>query len=111
MSKALGFGEQEIGEGQTVTFTFERDGKPVQGFLARYQGELLAYENECRHVPLTLDYGDSQFFTKDGKHFVCQTHGALYEPATGRCVQGPCPGAMLKALAIEVRNGKVFLLG
>jgi nitrite reductase/ring-hydroxylating ferredoxin subunit len=69
-----------------------------EGFVVRFEGRLFVYENRCRHLPLPLDYGDSRFFTPDGRRLVCSSHGAEYEPATGQCVQGPCAGARLKML-------------
>ncbi len=98
-----------IAEGRTLKFRFKVDGISREGFLARFQGKLLAYENVCCHLPVPLDYGDGQFFDAEGAHFVCQTHGAVYEPSTGKCVRGPCTGASLKPLPIEVDNGVVWL--
>jgi len=99
-----------VAEGQTVKFQFTRGGKPVEGFLARFQGELVAYENRCRHLPLSLDFHDGRFFSRDGKHFVCQNHNALYEPLTGLCVRGPCEEESLKRIKIEVIDGQVWSL-
>lgn len=101
----------EVLEGQTVKFQFVRGGKPAEGFLARFQGELVAYENRCRHLPLSLDFHDGRFFSRDGKHFVCQNHNALYEPLTGLCTRGPCEGESLKAIKIEVVDREVWLVG
>lgn len=98
-----------VPEGQAVKFQFVRNGKSVHGFLARYQGQLFAYENRCRHLPLSLDYGDGRFFSRDGTHFICQTHGALYDPVSGLCIRGPCQGEKLKPLPIEVEDGFVWL--
>lgn len=89
-------------------FTFEEEGISREGFLAWFEGEVVAYENVCRHLPLSLDYGDGQFFSADGAHFICQTHGALYEPRTGLCVAGPCPGARLRKLEVTVRDGGIW---
>lgn len=100
----------ELAEGQSVKFRFQRDGICYEGFVANFRGNLVAYENRCRHLPLTLDYDDNRFFATDGKHFVCQNHGALYEPMTGFCERGPCEGASLKPLKIEVKDGAVWLL-
>ncbi|MDB6027878.1 MAG: Rieske (2Fe-2S) domain protein [Verrucomicrobiales bacterium] len=102
-------GESEVAEGKSVKFRFERKGKYVDGFVARFQGELVAFENKCRHLPLSLDYGDNQFFSRDGKHLICQTHGAIYEPISGLCVRGPCDGESLKPIKIEIRNGAIWL--
>ena len=100
---------KDLADCQTVKFEFTREGISRDGFLARYQGKLVAYENVCRHLPLSLDYGDNRFFAKDGRHFVCQNHGAIFQPLTGLCVRGPCQGASLKPLAIEVVSGEVWL--
>ncbi len=98
-----------LAEGRTVKFHFDREGRKVEGFLARFEGRFVAYENVCRHIPISLDYGDDRFFSRDGKHFLCQTHGALYEPHSGLCVRGPCEGDRLKPLNIAVRDGAVWL--
>ena len=101
--------EADLREGGTVKFTFEREGRKVHGFVARFKGKLVAYENVCRHIPVTIDYDDNQFFTPEGTHFICQTHGAVYEPLTGKCVRGPCPGEKLFPLRIVADDGAVWL--
>jgi nitrite reductase/ring-hydroxylating ferredoxin subunit len=103
--------ENEVKEGKTVKFSFERGGKPMGGFLARFQGKLVAYENRCRHLPLSLDFHDGRFFSPDGQHFLCQNHNAIYEPLTGLCVRGPCEGESLKVLKIEIVEGEVWFVG
>ena len=100
----------ELAEGQTLKFEFEREGISREGFIARYQGQLVAYENVCRHLPLTLDYGDNRFFTRNGQHFVCQNHGALFDPGSGLCTRGPCEGASLKPLKIEEQENTIWFL-
>lgn len=100
---------RSISEGTARKFAFVRDGRTVEGFVARFQRKLVAYENACRHLPVSLDYGDGRFFTQDGHHFVCQTHGAKYEPLTGLCIHGPCLGAPLKALRVSVSRGQIWL--
>jgi nitrite reductase/ring-hydroxylating ferredoxin subunit len=100
----------EIGEGQTVKFPFTRAGRPTEGFVARFQGKLVAYENLCRHLPLHLDFDTGRIFTREGDYFICQTHNAIYEPLTGLCVRGPCEGASLKPLKIEQIEGDVWFV-
>jgi nitrite reductase/ring-hydroxylating ferredoxin subunit len=99
-----------IAEGQAVKFAFTSRGRPAEGFVARYQNQLVAYENKCRHLPVMLDFYDAKFFTRDGQHFVCQTHNAIYEPLTGLCTQGPCEGERLRRLKIEVIEDDVWFL-
>jgi nitrite reductase/ring-hydroxylating ferredoxin subunit len=35
---------------------------------------------------------------------MCATHGAIYEPDTGKCVGGPCRGARLRQVQVEERD-------
>jgi nitrite reductase/ring-hydroxylating ferredoxin subunit len=99
----------ELAEASARKVRFLRRGRMVEGFIARYRGKIVAYENECRHLPVSLDYGLDRFFTRDGRYFICQTHSALYEPLTGICVHGPCAGAQLKRLHIRIVDGKIWL--
>lgn len=99
----------DVAEGQAVKFTFTREGISREGLLARFRGRLVAYQNVCRHIPLSLDDGDERFFAEDGSHFVCHNHGALFDPASGLCVEGPCEGARLFQLPVEVEDGEVWL--
>jgi nitrite reductase/ring-hydroxylating ferredoxin subunit len=102
---------EDVPDGKTIKFRIPGNGRPLDGFLARFQGKLIAYENRCRHLPVSLDFFDGRFFTQDGQHFVCHNHNALYEPLTGLCVQGPCEGQSLKPLPIEVADGDVWFVG
>jgi nitrite reductase/ring-hydroxylating ferredoxin subunit len=98
----------ELKRKQTLKFTYRQEGISREGFLAFFNGQVVAYENVCRHIPITLDYGDARFFNSEQTHFVCQTHGATYEPLTGRCIAGPCVGASLKPLKVEVVAGMIW---
>ena len=101
--------ESELAEGQTIQFKCIRAGKYVKGFVARFGGEVVGYENVCRHLPVGLDDGEGEFFSRDGNHFICQAHGALYDPLSGLCVRGPCEGASLKKLKLEIEDGVIWL--
>ena len=98
----------ELKERGTLKFAYRDEGIPREGFLAWFNNQLVCYQNTCRHIPITLDYGDGRFFNSAGTHFVCQTHGATYLPLTGVCVEGPCVGAALKNLQVEVVEGEIW---
>jgi len=99
----------ELKERKTLKFSYrDADGIQREAFLAWFNDQVLCYQNLCRHIPITLDYGDARFFNADGTHFVCQTHGATYEPLTGTCIAGPCIGASLKPLAVQVIRDEVW---
>ena len=92
----------------TLKFTYKEEGISREAFLAWFDNQVVCYQNVCRHIPITLDYGDGRFFNSEGTHFVCQTHGATYEPLTGKCIAGPCVGASLKPLRVEVVEGEIW---
>ncbi|HEX7861010.1 MAG TPA: Rieske 2Fe-2S domain-containing protein [Verrucomicrobiae bacterium] len=98
----------ELKEKRALKFHYQQEGIPREGFIALFREHVVAYENVCRHVPITLDYGDSRFFNANETHFICQTHGATYEPLSGKCIAGPCTGASLKPLKVEVRDDAVW---
>ncbi len=81
----------------------------IDGFLINYQGDFHAYVNRCRHMTTPLDFVRYQFFTEDGQQLICMTHGALYDPRSGLCVDGPCKGLSLYQLPVHVDRGEVFV--
>src|SRR5690606_19248166 len=85
----------ELAPGQSKKFMLQHDGREVECFVVNFRGELHAYVNECRHVAMTLDWVENQFFTPDGDFLLCPTHGAFYDPASGECVAGPPCGRSL----------------
>ena len=89
-----------------------RDGPfDEEGILVRLaDGQMRAYKNECRHLPMRLDDREPrELWDASGRYLVCSSHGARYQPSDGLCVGGPCEGSHLKALPIEVQDGEVFL--
>jgi len=97
--------------GRGVRFEVEYFGEPVPAFMVRFGGVVRGYLNRCSHVALELDWREGDFFGADGRDLICSAHGAVYDPASGRCRGGPCNGAPLVPLRVEERDGKVFFLG
>jgi nitrite reductase/ring-hydroxylating ferredoxin subunit len=81
----------------------------IDGFLINDSGNFYAYVNRCRHMMTPLDFVRDQFFSEDGRHLMCYTHGALYEPATGLCIAGPCRGESLYRLPVHVDRGDILV--
>lgn len=73
-------------------------------------GEVRAFKNECRHLPIRLDDREpSGLWDASGEFLMCSSHGARYRPDDGLCVEGPCKGSHLKQLPIQVVEGEVYL--
>lgn len=83
---------------------------PYNVMLLRTGLEIFAYVNSCPHTGAPLDFVDGKFLSNDGEHIQCRTHDALFNINNGQCLAGPCPGQSLKAVAIEVINGEVWLV-
>ena len=97
----------ELRPGQTKKFLLRRGAEEIEGFVLNYAGELHAYVNRCRHVPMSLDWVENQFFTEDGRFLQCATHGAYYRPETGECVAGPPCGRSLFRVPLRVEGDAI----
>ena len=80
-------------------------------FAIAYDGAVHAYVNSCPHRGTELDWQAGEVFEETGLYLICATHGALFEPDSGLCVSGPCHGAHLQTLAIQVSGNDVVLTG
>ena len=98
-----------IDGGPGVRFEIEREGGRVACFAIAYEGEVFAYRNHCPHRGTELDWQPGEVFDETGLYLLCATHGAVFEPASGACVGGPCHGASLSRIPISVENHLVVL--
>ena len=93
------FAEVEVVlEGDAESLIVYRDGDHVRAWL-----------NICPHAGRRLDWAPGQFLKSKDGFLVCAAHGASFELAGGECVAGPCRGESLRAVAVEVREGAVWL--
>ena len=102
-------GVDEIPSGTVKKFWLICGKYRIDCFVVNHRGQFRAYINSCRHMVTPLDFVRYQFFTEDGSHLVCATHGALYEPDTGLCVDGPCEGLSLHALPVVVDRAEIIV--
>ena len=84
--------------GDAESLILHRDGERVR-----------AWFNVCPHAGRRLDWAPGKFLRgKDGQ-LVCAAHGASFDLANGECIAGPCRGERLRDIAVEVRDGDVWL--
>jgi nitrite reductase/ring-hydroxylating ferredoxin subunit len=97
---------QEGGKG--VRFPVTAGGEDCTAFVVRFAKLPRAYLNRCAHVPMELDWNEGEFFESSGEYLMCATHGALYEPTTGRCSGGPCRGGKLHPITVIEHDNQLF---
>jgi nitrite reductase/ring-hydroxylating ferredoxin subunit len=98
----------DLTHGTSKKFTLRCGGNNVEAMLINFEGDMFAYLNRCRHIALSLDWVDNEFFTEDKRYLICANHGATYEPKTGQCIWGPCAGASLQGVPLEIEGENIF---
>lgn len=93
--------------GRAVLFDLRLWGQPARGFALRIDGRVVAYVNRCAHVPTELDWNPGEFLDARREVIVCAVHGAEYEPASGRCLGGPCGRGRLLPIDVSEADGEV----
>lgn len=101
----------EMSPGTVRVFQVDSGEKPEEIILTRTKAGFRAYQNRCRHIPVSLDWGDGEVLDESGEMLQCKTHGALYRMEDGLCVAGPCKGRALLPVGIEERGRGVYLKG
>ena len=82
---------------------------PLEGFALRtVTGAVRAYLNVCPHRAQPVDLGDGRLFLPSGE-IECSAHGARFDADSGACTGGPCAGNSLTSLAVEERDGALWL--
>ena len=100
---------KQIGDGGFAEAEAVLDGDPESLILHRDGAAVRAWLNVCPHAGRRLDWAPGKFLkSKDGL-LVCAVHGASFELQRGQCVAGPCRGDCLRSVAVQVRDGLVFL--
>lgn len=100
--------DELVERGAAVCFSVAQYGREVPAFALRVDGRPVAYLNRCAHVPVEMDWQPGEFLDADRRYIVCSIHGALYEPAHGGCVAGPCAGARLVPIELQERGDRVY---
>lgn len=100
-------GEALVERGRAHVWDVLEWGQPARAFALRFDGRVVAYLNRCLHVPTEMDWQEGEFLDMDRRWIVCSIHGATYEPASGRCVGGPCGRGTLTTIAVEEVDGRV----
>jgi nitrite reductase/ring-hydroxylating ferredoxin subunit len=95
-------------KGSALLFDVLQRREPARAFALRFEGRVVAYLNRCVHLPTEMDWQPGEFLDSRQEFILCATHGAAYEPLSGRCAAGPCGRGSLTALRVQERDGRVY---
>jgi len=84
---------------------------PWNILIVRWGEAYYGYVNRCPHEKNPLNFEPDQFFDSMRKHLMCGKHGALFDIATGKCVEGPCEGQGLEPVKLVLLDGDVCVAG
>ncbi len=89
--------------------TLQQGDQLLDAFVVRRGRSVYAYINSCPHTGSPLDWNEHEFLSLDKSYIQCAMHAALFRLVDGLCVAGPCTGARLTAIAVEVEAGVVVM--
>jgi len=101
---------KDIADGQAKEFSWRQGNDLHEIFIQRLGDDIHAFVNICPHAGGPLNMDDGKFMEKTGRYLMCHTHGALFDPKSGQCLAGPCNGAFLRAVALEIKEGEIRVL-
>ena len=92
----------ELATARALRFEWQRDGRTHSGILVDDNGTPRAFENRCPHWDLPLDGNGARWWDERREQLVCTAHGARFALESGACLSGPCEGAELTALLVDI---------
>ncbi|MCU7958540.1 MAG: Rieske 2Fe-2S domain-containing protein [gamma proteobacterium symbiont of Bathyaustriella thionipta] len=100
----------DLSENSTRGFDLGEDSRPRYIFIVLRKQRVYGYVNRCPHLGATMEWLPDQFLDYQGVFIQCALHGALFAVNSGLCLRGPCIGASLQKVRIEIDNGQIFAL-
>ena len=79
----------------------------LEVIVVRRDAAFVAYVNRCAHMPVPLNMLDRVFVA--GGMLVCDHHYASFRISDGYCTEGPCMGESLISVALQIRDGAIFI--
>ncbi len=86
-------------------FEFGEEAQRFAMFVIRKDGQIFAYRDLCPHAGHPIDFPPDRFWSLNGKSVKCASHGALFDPQSGLCINGPCEGRSLLPVPIHQKDG------
>ncbi|WP_081716229.1 Rieske (2Fe-2S) protein [Paraburkholderia mimosarum] len=90
----------EVPDGGARVLDEASAGRPI--VVVRRGDNVWAYVNRCPHFSVSLDFVPGSVSCYRSQVLMCAHHSALFRFDDGKCIDGPCKGASLDAVRVEV---------
>ncbi len=98
-----------MADGAGIVVPLSRGWPIVEVIVVRRGERFIAYRNQCAHMAVPLNLLDRVAMSPNGELLLCDHHYATFRVDDGYCTEGPCMGESLTAVALDVRDGAVFI--
>ncbi len=92
----------DINDPGSMGFKLKQGRRERLVFVVKKEGQVYAYENECPHAGINLEWQEHDFLDNDREHIQCSVHGALFKIENGDCMGGACNGEGLTQVEIGI---------
>jgi nitrite reductase/ring-hydroxylating ferredoxin subunit len=90
----------DVPDGGACVIDEQCAGRPV--VVVRRGDQVWAYVNRCPHFSVPLDFEPGNVSCYRSQVLMCAHHSALFRFDDGMCIDGPCAGAALEAVAVKI---------
>ena len=85
-------------------------GRGLRSIVLLRQGErVTAFRNSCPHFQIPLNARPDGFLIAGEGVIMCGFHSAMFRFSDGLCIDGPCKGARLEPVPVELRGEAVVV--
>jgi nitrite reductase/ring-hydroxylating ferredoxin subunit len=98
----------DLPDGGARVIEGEPGGAPV--IVVRRGERVWGYANRCPHFSVPLDFEPGEIACYRAQVLMCAHHSALFRFEDGHCIDGPCAGASLDPMPVEVEANEWVVL-
>jgi nitrite reductase/ring-hydroxylating ferredoxin subunit len=100
---------EEIPNGGAKEMIFGGEAEGFRLLLLRSGSRVFGYQNRCPHFSIPMNYEPGVFHVFDGEVLMCAHHSAMFRIESGYCFDGPCTGASLVGVPLQVTAERVYI--
>jgi nitrite reductase/ring-hydroxylating ferredoxin subunit len=100
-------GVEDVPDGMAKEFLFGEGRLAFRLLVLRSGARVFGYVNCCPHFSIPLNVEPDRFILFEHERIYCSTHCAMFRFEDGYCEDGPCAGASLEPVALDVNEDGV----